>query len=99
MGHVTEEQSTLAVNSANLASTHSTKDDVEKTTNPGTADEKSTDTAESKIVDWDGPNDPANPLNWTPLRKWSIISLVSYITFVTYVSLLGPILVSRICSQ
>ncbi|KAK2810023.1 hypothetical protein FQN49_008565 [Arthroderma sp. PD_2] len=35
------------------------------------------------LVDWDGPDDPANPLNWTSFKKWSIITLVSYITFVT----------------
>ncbi|KAL8991626.1 MAG: hypothetical protein Q9169_007805 [Polycauliona sp. 2 TL-2023] len=31
---------------------------------------------------WSGPTDPANPLNWPPSRKWSIIVLMSAITFV-----------------
>ncbi|GAA5856216.1 hypothetical protein JCM8547_000825 [Rhodosporidiobolus lusitaniae] len=26
-------------------------------------------------VDWDGPNDPANPLNWSRRRKWMISSV------------------------
>lgn len=39
--------------------------------------------AELSVVDWDGPDDPNNPLNWSQLKKWSIIYLVSYITFVT----------------
>lgn len=37
----------------------------------------------TELVDWDGPYDPKNPMNWSLLRKWSTIILVSYITFVT----------------
>ncbi|KAI1120326.1 major facilitator superfamily domain-containing protein [Nemania abortiva] len=33
------------------------------------------------IVDWEGPDDPANPLNWSPARKWFIIVVVSAVTF------------------
>lgn len=35
------------------------------------------------LVDWDGPNDAQNPMNWPPARKWATIALVSTITFVT----------------
>jgi len=38
------------------------------------------------IVDWDGPNDPENPLNWSSGLKWGIVATVSSITFITYVS-------------
>ena len=34
------------------------------------------------IVDWDGPDDPANPLNWSLSRKTVAIAIVSAITFV-----------------
>lgn len=34
------------------------------------------------IVWWDGEDDPANPLNWTPLKKWTNIMLISSITFI-----------------
>ena len=27
---------------------------------------------DNHIVDWDGPNDPANPRNWSVARKWFI---------------------------
>lgn len=37
----------------------------------------------TELVDWDGPYDPKNPMNWSLFRKWSTIILVSYITFVT----------------
>ena len=36
------------------------------------------------LVDWEGPNDPRNPMNWSPTRKWATIALVSAITFNTY---------------
>lgn len=35
------------------------------------------------IVDWDGPDDPANPHNWPLRRKAITVALVSSITFVT----------------
>ncbi|KAI0534773.1 major facilitator superfamily domain-containing protein [Xylaria digitata] len=33
------------------------------------------------IVDWEGPDDPANPLNWSSARKTFIIAIVSAVTF------------------
>lgn len=35
------------------------------------------------IVDWDGPNDPENPMNWPAARRWGMIAVVSGITFLT----------------
>ncbi|KAL2016341.1 hypothetical protein VTK56DRAFT_3853 [Thermocarpiscus australiensis] len=35
------------------------------------------------IVSWDGPDDPANPLNWTNRKKWSNIAVLSVLTFIT----------------
>jgi hypothetical protein len=43
------------------------------------------ETPDPNIVDWDGPDDPKNPMNWSSFRKWTTIGLVSTITFVTYV--------------
>jgi hypothetical protein len=36
-------------------------------------------------VFWDEPasQDPANPMNWSVTRKWTIIAMVSFITFLT----------------
>lgn len=39
------------------------------------------------IVDWDGPDDPANPQNWSFGKKTVTVACVSGLTFVTYVSL------------
>lgn len=35
------------------------------------------------IVDWDGPDDPENPMNWTNGLKWGIVATISAITFIT----------------
>ncbi|EAT78096.1 hypothetical protein SNOG_14556 [Parastagonospora nodorum SN15] len=35
------------------------------------------------IVDFDGPDDTENPMNWRASKKWGMISLVSVITFLT----------------
>lgn len=36
------------------------------------------------IVDWDGPDDPENPLNWTTKRKVSATVSIALITLLTY---------------
>jgi hypothetical protein len=45
------------------------------------------------IVDWDGPQDPQNPQNWSSTRKWTIIILISMITFNQYLILLDLIII------
>lgn len=35
------------------------------------------------IVDFDGPDDPQNPLNWGFTKKWGMVMLISAITFLT----------------
>ncbi|KAH7013979.1 major facilitator superfamily transporter [Ilyonectria destructans] len=39
------------------------------------------DEPDANIVDWDGPDDPANPQNWSPLKKWGNIVVLAVITF------------------
>lgn len=34
------------------------------------------------VVDWDGPDDPQNPMNFPPLRKWGIAVTFGMMTFV-----------------
>jgi hypothetical protein len=38
------------------------------------------------LVTWNGPNDPANPRNWTFKRKWAAVFVVSSFTFISPVS-------------
>ncbi|KAF2092867.1 MFS general substrate transporter [Rhizodiscina lignyota] len=35
------------------------------------------------IVDWDGPDDPANPMNWSLKKKVTAIGIVSILTFLS----------------
>ncbi|TVY84063.1 Efflux pump radE [Lachnellula suecica] len=37
-------------------------------------------------VDWDGPDDVLNPMNWTPGKKWRTLGIISLMTFVTPLS-------------
>jgi hypothetical protein len=46
-------------------------------------DPKSQTEVDPNIVDWDGPDDPENPMNWSTGRKWGAIAVVSGITFLT----------------
>ena len=35
------------------------------------------------IVDWDGPDDPENPLNWASSKKLATIAIVSCVTMLS----------------
>lgn len=35
------------------------------------------------VVDWDGPEDPENPLNWPTSKKLAAIAIVSMITLLS----------------
>ncbi|OQD73704.1 hypothetical protein PENDEC_c014G02379 [Penicillium decumbens] len=41
---------------------------------------------DSKLVDWDGPDDPENPKNWPNKKKWAATVTVSLFTFISPVS-------------
>ncbi|PWI66704.1 hypothetical protein PCL_04842 [Purpureocillium lilacinum] len=43
----------------------------------------STTARDPTVVDWDGPDDPANPMNWPLSQKAAAIAIVSAITFVS----------------
>jgi hypothetical protein len=51
------------------------------------------------LVDWDGPNDPANPRNWSKKRKILNTSLVSLSVLYSYVSLITPSLNHCLCIE
>lgn len=42
-------------------------------------------TTDPNVIDWDGPDDPENPLNWPSRKKWTNIYLLSAITLLTCV--------------
>jgi hypothetical protein len=44
---------------------------------------KTGSTTDPNIVDWDGPDDPENPMNWPTSKKIANIGLVSLITLLS----------------
>ncbi|KAJ4989056.1 MFS multidrug transporter [Stagonosporopsis vannaccii] len=59
-------------------------EDEETAYNPGfNAIESALKLEQDIIITWDGPNDPANPLNWSQSRKWVVTMLVSMFTFIS----------------
>lgn len=38
---------------------------------------------DTNIVDWEGPDDPENPMNWSSLKRWTHIMLVSAANFLS----------------
>lgn len=55
--------------------------DIERGQEEATND-KSED-SDPNIVDWDGPDDPENPMNWSLSKKNINVLLVSVFTFLT----------------
>lgn len=53
----------------------------------GDSDVESFQEKEGNIVHWDGDDDPQNPMNWSPFRKWLTIGLISVSSFNVYVPL------------
>lgn len=46
---------------------------------------KPIDLKDPTVVDWDGPDDPVNPLNWPASRKNIHVAIVSIFTLTAYV--------------
>lgn len=55
------------------------------------SDKKESETTKQEvdpnIVDWDGPDDPKNPINWSEKLKWANVAVISSVTFLTQVTL------------
>lgn len=58
-------------------------DDVERGSTP--ADDSQSGPRDPNLVDWDGPDDPMNPLNWPFRKKFVATATISVITLLTYV--------------
>ena len=53
------------------------QEDVERASEEEKIDVKK----DPNLVDWDGPDDPDNPQNWTRSRKWVITVVLSIMSF------------------
>ena len=62
-----------------LEAGHASEDSKKK--DPGTTSTE----VDPNIVDWDGPDDPKNPVNWSESLKWANVAVIASITFLTQV--------------
>lgn len=75
-------------NSSNNSGADMAEKDVEKGEVP--SDERVGEGSPSKhgkqkdqnLVEWDGPNDPGNPLNWSVKKKWIVTIMLGFVTLV-----------------
>ncbi|KAI0833706.1 MFS polyamine transporter [Trametes gibbosa] len=49
-------------------------------------DAPSSEQQDALVIDWDGPDDPLNPRNWSYKKKWAATAIVSAFTFISPVS-------------
>ena len=66
-----------------LEAGHASEDS--KKEDPGTTSTE----VDPNIVDWDGPDDPKNPVNWSEHLKWANVAVIASITFLTQVIFLS----------
>ena len=57
--------------------------DTETKIEEGTGTDSDTNKPDKYVVDWDGPDDPLRPINWSKMKKWTNLWIVSFNTLVT----------------
>lgn len=45
----------------------------------------SVEKSSSNVVNWDGDDDPLNPMNWKASKKWTNLGIIAMMAFITYV--------------
>ncbi len=58
--------------------------DTDTKVDEATGTDPDTNKPDKYLVDWDGPDDPDCPINWTFRKKWFNLAIVSINTLVTY---------------
>ena len=78
-----EQHRTLSPKIPTNTSRHSVQNDMERGSNDmSLVDDSAQVKADPNIVDWDGPNDLANPLNWSKSIRIGHVALISIITLI-----------------
>jgi hypothetical protein len=57
------------------------KRDEEKVDEEAPKVAKEQEAKDTNLIEWDGPNDPENPMNWPASRKWVITLSMGMMTF------------------
>jgi hypothetical protein len=63
-----------------------------------TAPSERSTTNDTHVVDWDGKNDPRNPINWPRWKKALNIGCIFFMCIISYVTLVHSLLVARCLS-
>jgi multidrug resistance protein len=79
---IPEETFTRDIEKGAKSQAHSTLTD-ERTLSGDALTDGPEEPQDPNIVDWDGPDDPANPQNWTAKKKWGIIAALAAVTLIT----------------
>ncbi|KJZ78858.1 hypothetical protein HIM_01631 [Hirsutella minnesotensis 3608] len=82
---ISEKESTSLHGSPDSSPQKSYKDIERLDGNSATAKARETPVRDPNVVDWDGPDDPENPLNWPFSKKFAALGIVSAITFLRQV--------------
>jgi hypothetical protein len=79
-----ETESTEQIIQQNLATTNVSHDDTSDL-EAGPINEKHQSKNDVNQVNWETDEDPANPLNWSPVHKWKNLGIISIMSLATYV--------------
>lgn len=69
-------------NKAQQTSRHDTSESEKRQQADQDEKEDGKEEKDPNVVDWDGPDDPTNPLNWSKKRKWGIAVCMGLMTLV-----------------
>ena len=82
----TQTAGTATQNSGEMKSPQDTEKQEQSSTSTSTSATLPSPKVDPWLVTWDGPDDPANPKNWTYRKKWCITIVVSTYTFISPIS-------------
>jgi len=63
-------------------SVHEHEHDIEKAADETIVAKEATQN-DANLVDWDGPDDPEKPLNWSKQKKWTNMMIIAALTMLT----------------
>jgi hypothetical protein len=77
----------LNPNVPNISGDQSTPRDLSSPSHPGTPNKRNSDyykqLVKVEFVSWEGPADPANPMNWSARKKAGLLSVLGVLTLLT----------------
>ncbi|KZT75016.1 MFS polyamine transporter [Daedalea quercina L-15889] len=81
-----EQEQTRSCDSGREGTLDASHDEPEKSSQQPMSEKQVSSDDGVIVVDWDGPDDPANPRNWSSNKKWAAAITVSAFTFISPIS-------------